>query len=265
MILAVDIGNTGMVFGFYENSILKEQCRISSVPIRTADEYGMLLRLWCTQKQISPVLEGGVISCVVPSLRRPIETAVKEVFGCQPLFVGHGVKTGLNIRVDNQTDVGSDIVANMVAATGKYSGPVAVVDFGTATTLAAINPAGELIGVAIMPGVQVGITALASCAAALPDISLGVPKRLLGKNTEESMVSGSIYGAAAMVDGMVSRLKKEMSVEKLKVIACGSLADRIVPYCETEIEVWPHLTLDGLVRIYTLNTRKRASKIRDSI
>ena len=260
MILAVDIGNTGMVFGFYEDGALKEQCRISSVPVRTADEYSILLRLWCTQKQIAPALEGCVISCVVPSLRRPIEAAVEEVFGCQPLFVGHGVKTGLNIRVDNQTDVGSDIVANMVAATGKYSGPVAVVDFGTATTLSAINQAGELIGVAIMPGVQVGITALASCAAALPDISLGVPKRLLGKNTEDSMVSGSIFGAASMVDGMVGRLKKEMSVENLKVIACGSLAERIVPYCDTEIEVWPLLTLDGLVRIYGLNTRKRTAK-----
>lgn len=261
MILAVDIGNTGMVFGFYENSVLKEQCRISSVPVRTADEYGMLIRFWCMQKQIRPVLEGCVISCVVPSLRRPIESAVEAVFGCQPLFVGHGVKTGLNIRVDNQTDVGSDIVANMVAATGKYSGPVAVVDFGTATTLSAVNQAGELTGVAIMPGVQVGIAALASCAAALPDISLGTPKRLLGKNTEESMVSGSIYGAAAMVDGMIGRLKKEIKAEQLKVIACGSLADRIVPYCDTEIEVWPHLTLDGLVKIYALNMRKRTGKL----
>ena len=103
-----------------------------------------------------------MISCVVPPIKRPIEQAIMDVFGCQPLFVGHGVKTGLNIRVDNQTDVGSDIVANMVAASNRYPGPVAVVDFGTATTLSAVNTAGELTGVAIMPGVRVGIRALSS-------------------------------------------------------------------------------------------------------
>lgn len=257
MILAIDIGNTGMVLGFYEKEVLKEQCSISSVPVRTSDEYAMLMRLWCAQKQMEPVLEGCVISCVVPPLKRPMEKAVKEVFGCQPLFVGHGIKTGLNIRVDNQTDVGSDIVANMVAASNQYAGPVAVVDFGTATTLSAVNASGELTGVAIMPGVQVGIRALASTAAALPDISLGKPKRVLGKNTEESMVSGFILGAAAMVDGMILRLKEELKTDELKVIACGNLADRIVPYCRTEIEVCPQLTLDGLVKIYSLNTRKR--------
>ncbi|MBQ8813635.1 MAG: type III pantothenate kinase [Lachnospiraceae bacterium] len=265
MILAIDIGNTGIILGFYEKDQRVFDFSISSVPHRTADEYGMIFRLWCTQNRIGAALEGCVISCVVPPLKRPVEQAVKEVFGCPVLFVGHGIKTGLNIRVDNQTDVGSDIVANMVAASGKYSGPVAVVDFGTATTLSAVNQAGELIGVAIMPGVQVSLRALASSAAALPDISIGIPGRVLGKNTEESMLSGFVLGAAAMVDGMLKRLKAEMGVDTMTVIACGTLADRIVPHCDTRIEIWPHLTLDGLVKIYLLNQRKRSGRLRTDI
>lgn len=258
MILAVDIGNTGMVFGFYEEDKLKELFSISSVPARMADEYELILRLLCGQKGLNPSeVEGCVISCVVPSLRSAIERAVTAVFGCRPLFVGHGVKTGLNIRVDNQTDVGSDIVANMVAALARGKGPVAVVDFGTATTLSAANEAGELTGVAIMAGVQVSMAALASSAAALPDISLETPKRVLGKNTEESMVSGCIFGTASMVDGMIERLKRELGVSEIQVIVCGTLADRIVPHCHTKIEICPQLTLDGLIRIYRLNTRRK--------
>ena len=260
MILAIDIGNTGIILGFYEKDQIKANFKVSSLTHRTADEYAMLFRLWCGQHRLEDKVEGCVISCVVPPLRRPIEQAVKEVFDCPVLFVGHGVKTGLDLRVDNQTDVGSDIVANMVAASDRYSGPVAVVDFGTATTLSAVNAAGEMVGVAIMPGVQLSLKALATNASALPDISLGSPKRVLGKNTEESMLSGFLLGAASMVDGMISRLKKELQVDEIKVIACGSLAERIVPCCETEMEIRTHLTLDGLIRIYELNQRRRGSR-----
>ena len=258
MILTVDIGNTGMVFGFYEEDKLKELFSISSVPARLADEYELIIRLMCAQKGVLPEsIEGCVIACVVPSLKRPVETAVTAVFGCRPLVVGHGLKTGLNIRVDNQADVGADIVANMVAAREKRKGPVAVVDFGTATTLAAVNEVGELTGVAIMAGIQVSMSALASSAAALPDIALEVPQRVLGKNTEEAMVSGCILGTASMVDGMIERLKAEMGLAVLPVITCGTLADRIVPHCKTAMEICPQLTLDGLFRIYRLNTKRR--------
>lgn len=259
MIVAIDIGNTGIILGFYDKDQLKANFKVSSVPQRTADEYAMLLRLWCSQRRLDGSVEGCVISCVVPPLKRIIEQAVKEVFDCSVLFVGHGVKTGLNLRVDNQTDVGSDIVANMVAASDKHSGPVAVVDFGTATTLSAVNSVGEMVGVAIMPGVEISLKALASSAAALPDISLGSPKRILGKNTEESMLSGFLLGAASMVDGMIFRLKKEMQVDEIKVIACGSLAERIVPYCDTKMEIQQYLTLDGLIKIYELNQRRRGT------
>lgn len=260
MILAIDIGNTGIILGFYEKDQLKADFKISSVPRRTADEYAMLFRLWCSQHHLDGSLEGCVISCVVPPLKRPIEQAVKDVFDCSVLFVGHGVKTGLNLRVDNQTDVGSDIVANMVAASDQYSGPVAVVDFGTATTLSAVNAAGEMVGVAIMPGVQVSLRALASSAAALPDISLGTPKRVLGKNTEESMLSGFLLGTASMVDGMIDRLLKELQGDEIKVIACGSLAERIVPYCGTKMEIKQYLTLEGLIKIYQLNQRRKGAR-----
>lgn len=258
MVLAVDIGNTGMVFGFYEGDGLREIFCIASVPARSADEYELMLCLLCQQKQIqTDVVEGCVISCVVPSLRTAVERAVTAVFGCRPLIVGHGLKTGLNIRVDNQTDVGADIVANMVAATAVHKGPVAVVDFGTATTLSAVNTAGELVGVAIMPGIRVSMAALAKSAAALSDVSLGVPKRVLGKNTEESMISGCIYGAASMVDGMLIRLREELGEDELPVIACGELAEKIVPHCKAKIQIQPQLTLDGLLRIYQLNARRK--------
>ena len=258
MILTVDVGNTGMVFGYYEGDNLRERFCISSVPARTADEYELMLRMMCQQKQIALAeIEGSVISCVVPTLKASVEKAVTAVFGGRPLIVGHGLKTGLNIRVDNQTDVGSDIVANMVAATADYKGPVAVVDFGTATTLSAVNSAGELVGVAIMPGIRVSMAALAKSAAALSVVSLGAPKRVLGKNTEESMVSGCIYGTAAMIDGMLARLCEELNVSEIPVIACGELAEKIVPHCRAKIEMCPQLTLQGLLRIYRLNTRRK--------
>ena len=258
MILTVDIGNTAMVFGFYEQNRLVESFRLSSVPEKTADEYELVLDSLCRRKKIVPLaVEGCVISCVVPALKHPVERAVKAVFGCRPLIVGHGIRTGLNIRVDIQTEVGSDIVANMVAATATGKRPVAVVDFGTAITLSGVNDVGELVGVAIMPGIRVGLAALTKSAAALYDVSLGKPGRVLGKNTEESMVSGCVYGTASMVDGMVERLREEMGVRDLDVIACGELAECIVPYCKTKIEIRSQLTLEGLTRIYHLNVGKR--------
>jgi type III pantothenate kinase len=221
------------------------------------DEYAMLLNTVCMQKRIDTAdVEGCVISSVVPPLTEPIRQAVEEVFSCKPLVITHGVKTGLNIRIDNQTQLGSDIVANTVAAASVLQKPFAVIDLGTATTISAVNASGELIGVIIVPGTRLAVDALSASAAELPHISLTAPRVLVGKNTKDSMLSGSIYGTAAMLDGIIGRLKEELAAENLSVIACGGLADKIVPFCHTEIPINPYLTLDGLLQLYRLNQRK---------
>ncbi len=257
MILAIDIGNTGIAFGFYKEDLISHHCKISSIPHKSADEYVMIMNSICMQKNISTTeVEGCVISSVVPPLTEPLRQAAEEVFSCKPLIIAHGLKTGLNIRIDNHTQLGSDIVANTVAAASVFPKPLAVIDLGTATTVSAVNSAGELFGVIIMPGVRIAVDALSAATAALPYISIDAPKCLLGKNTEDSMNSGCVYGTAAMIDGIIERLKIELKADNLNVIACGGLANKIIPYCHSKIEVNPYLTLDGLIQLYRLNQRK---------
>ena len=257
MILAIDIGNTGIAFGFYKEDSISHHCKISSVPHKSVDEYVMTLSAICMQKKIDTAdVQGCIISSVVPALTEQLKQAAEEEFSCKPLIVAHGLKTGLNIRIDNHTQLGSDIVANTVAAASVLTKPFAVIDLGTATTVSAVNSAGELIGVIIIPGVRVAVDALSAATAELPNISLEAPKCLIGKNTEDSMLSGSIYGTAAMLDGIIERLKEELKTENLSVIACGGLVNKIVPYCHSEIKVNPYLTLDGLAQLCRLNQRK---------
>ena len=257
MILAIDIGNTGIAFGFYKENSISHHCKISSIPHKSADEYTMILSAICMQKSINTAdIKGCVISSVVPPLSEQIRQAAENVFSCKPLIIAHGLKTGLNIRIDNHTQLGSDIVANTVAAACVLPKPFAVIDLGTATTISAVNSAGELFGVIIMPGVRVAVDALSAATAALPYISIDAPKCLLGKNTEDSMNSGCVYGTAAMIDGLIKRLKEELKTDELSVIACGGLANKIIPYCHNQIKVNPYLTLDGLIQLYNLNQRK---------
>lgn len=177
----------------------------------------------------------------------------------KPLLVGPGVKTGLNIKTDIPSQMGADIVANAVAATSLEKCPMVILDFGTATTLTAINENGELCGVLIYPGVRSSLNALSSQAAELPGISLDSPKALLGKNTIDSMVSGIIYGNASMIDGLLDRIAEEWTAKELTVIAAGGLADRIISYCKSghKIQFVPNLTLLGLKKIYHLSYRHK--------
>lgn len=257
MILAIDIGNTGTSFGFYENESLRYHIKISTISHKSSDEYALHLRTFCMQKNIdTTVIKGCVISSVVPPLTEQIKRAAEDVFMCRPLIITHGVKTGLNIRVNIHTQLGSDIVADTVAAGTVLKKPFAVIDMGTATTISAVNSSGELIGVIIAPGVRVSVDALSASAAELPYISLGKPKSLVGKTTNDSMLSGSVYGTAAMIDGIIERLKAELKTDSMGVIACGGLAERVIPFCNNNIPINPHLTLDGLVQLYKLNQRK---------
>lgn len=263
MILAVDIGNTSISAGIYPagGGPLRATLRLASGTPRTADEYALWLKAFLREQSVDVgSLAGCVISSVVPRLNRPIGDALTEILpDCRPLWVGHGVKTGLDIRIDHHTELGSDIVSNTVAASQRLNRPFAVIDLGTATTVAAVNRAGELIGVMIVPGVQPSAEALAQSCAALPAISLTAPDQLLGKNTADSMASGCIYGAAAMIDGILARLREQLG-DDLSVIACGGMAERVIPHTREQIAIVPNLTLDGLAAIWRLNQRRRGEK-----
>jgi type III pantothenate kinase len=262
MILSIDVGNTGIAFGFYKEKSIVHHSKVSSRPYKSKDEFVMLLNNICNHKKIQPAdVEGCAISSVVPPLTEQIRQGVEEFFSCKPLLITPGIKTGLNIRIDVHTQLGSDIVANNVAAAAILPKPFAVVDLGTATTVSAVNKAGELIGVIIAPGTRIAVDALSAAAAELPYISLTRPKVLLGKNTQDSMVSGCIYGTACMIDGFIEKLKVELETDKLNVIACGGLADIIIPYCRESISVNRYLTLDGLVHLYYMNAGRSRSYI----
>lgn len=256
MILAVDVENTSTTFGFYKDTERLYSFGFLTRPYRSVDEYTMLLKSVTERFEVG-ALKGAIISSVVPPITEQIRQAVEQVVGKRPIIVGHGLKTGVNIRIDNHTQLGSDIVSNIAAAACKLDKPFAVFDLGTATTVAVVNEKGEMPGVMIVPGVALATDALSENAAELPHISLGNPVSFLGKNTAESMKSGSIYGTAAMIDGLIERLKKELGFKTLSVIACGELAEKVIPYCENEIPIDKYLTLDGINRIYLLNKRER--------
>jgi type III pantothenate kinase len=174
-------------------------------------------------------------------------------FGISPLIVGPGIKTGLNIKADNPKEVGADIIVNSVSAFTKYGGPIVVIDFGTATTFDVINDKGELLGVVIAPGIKTSLEGLASKTAQLPMVELDAPKTVIGKNTKHCMQAGIIFGFAGLVDNIIKRIKKELKLQDIKVIATGGLGEIIAKQSDTISLVDRTLTLDGLKTIYDLN------------
>lgn len=258
MLLAADLGNTNITLGVFRERELLFSARLSSSRSRTADEYAVLLDALLRMRGVDPRdIHGAVLSSELKPLTPVFSAAVELLCRTRPLIVGPGVRTGLDIRVDIPSQVGSDIAVCSVAALSLQAPPLAVVDLGTATTLTLIDGRGQLTGVMICPGVRSGLEALSFAAAALPDISLERPRALLGKNTVDSMTSGVIYGAAAMIDGLVERLREEVGAEELPVIATGGLADAILPYCRTKTRHEPELVLLGLRLVWEQNRVKR--------
>lgn len=256
MILAVDIGNSTVSLGFYENDKLLRRVKVSSGSERTRDECSMLLRDVSDSFNLAVGgIEGAVMSSVDPEAAEPWRDAVRDLTGKGPLILTHGVKTGLDIRIDLHTEVGADIVANMVGAAARLTPPFAVIDLGTATVISVAGASGELLGTVIAPGIGISSKALSASAAALPDVSLTPPSSVIGKNTADSMKSGAILGWASMIDGLIDRIMDEKEFDRLDLIACGGYAGRVIPCCKREIPVSESLTTDGLVRIYRLNER----------
>ena len=245
MIIAVDIGNTNIVVGGIEADHVLFTERLSTRTDKTELEYAIDFKLIFELHSISRAqVEGSIISSVVPPLSNIVKTALTKLIPKEPLIVGPGVKTGLSIRIDNPTQLGSDLVVTAVAAIAAYPVPSIIIDMGTATTFSVINDKRQYIGGAIAPGAAVALNSLSSQTSQLPFISLEAPKHVIGSNT--------IDCNAAMIDGMIRRIKKEIG-ENAIVVATGGIAPAILPYCEETISYDPDLMLKGLALIYKKN------------
>lgn len=254
MILVVDIGNTNIVLGVYRGSELLHHFRLSTARQSTVDEYGVMIHNLFNMSNLSfRDVEGVIISSVVPPLVQVIVEMCVKFIGKEPLLVGPGIKTGLNLRYENPREVGADRIVNAVAAIEQYKCPLVVVDFGTATTFDCIDGGANYLGGAIVPGLGISTEALYLRASKLPRIELEKPKKVIGRNTVHAMQAGIIFGYAGQVEGIVRRIKLEMNAPVLKVIATGGLASLIASETECIDEVNPMLTLEGLRIIYNRN------------
>ena len=255
MLLAIDIGNTNIKYGVFKEDVLIASFRVSSRLSRTADEYGsVLVNLLSNSGIMKDDISGVIISSVIPSLNYTICHMCEYFLKKTPLMIGPGVKTGLNIKTDNVKEVGADIIVNSVSAFNKYGGPIVVIDFGTATTFDVISKDFELLGVIIAPGIKTSLEGLVSNTAQLPMIELDAPKTVIGKNTKHCMQSGIIYGFAGLVDNILFKIKKELKLDHIQVVATGGLGEIIAKEVKNIKFVDRTLTLDGLNMIYKLNS-----------
>lgn len=255
MLLAIDIGNSNIVIGGIEENKTRFEARIATDRIKTSDQYGVEIKSMLDLFHVAlDEVEGCIISSVVPPVFNAVRTGVVKVTGKNPMVVGPGIKTGLNIHMDDPTSVGSDRIVIAVAALQEYKPPLILVDMGTATTIEVVDQGNTYLGGCIIPGVRVSAEALSSRASQLPGIQLDKPKRVIGKNTVECMRSGIMYGAAAMLDGMLDRMEDELG-KKTTVVATGGMAQFIAPLCKREIKLEKDLLLKGLNIIYRKNKK----------
>ena len=257
MLLAIDIGNTNITIGGIENDKIMFEARIATDRIKTSDQYGVEIKNILSLFDV-PVsrIKDCIIASVVPPVFNSVRTGVVKVIGKQPMVVGPGIRTGLNIQVDNPSQVGCDRIVIAVAALAEYKPPLTLLDLGTATTIDVVDKGNTYIGGCIMPGVHISMEALTSRTAQLPGISLDRPKRVIGRNTVDCMRSGIMYGTAAMLEGMLDRVEEELGYSTT-VIATGGMAQFIAPLCHREIKLERDLLLKGLNIIYKKNTEEK--------
>jgi type III pantothenate kinase len=253
MLLAIDIGNTNIVIGCIRDDEILFQARIATDRTRTSDQYGVEIKNMLEAFDVRREdITDCIISSVVPPVFHSVRTGVVKVIGKQPMVVGPGLKTGLNIQMDVPSQVGSDRIVIAVAALAEYKPPLILMDMGTATTVEVVEEGNTYIGGVIFPGVKISLDALTSRAAQLPEISLDKPKRVIGKNTVECMRSGTMYGTAAMIDGIIDRIEEELG-HSSTLIATGGMAQFITPLCRHTILLEKDLLLKGLNIIYKKN------------
>lgn len=253
MILAIDIGNTNIVIGGIDDKKTYFVERITTAAGQTNLEYAITLKSILEIHHTEPGdIEGAIISSVVPPLNRTMIAAVRKITGITAKLVGSGMKTGLNIQMDNPKAVGSDMIVNSVAAIKEYKPPIIIIDMGTATTMSVIDKNACYIGGAILPGLRVSLESMSSSTAQLPHISLDTPRKVIGKNTVDCMRSGVIYGNADMIDGMLTRIERELR-EPASVVATGGIAKVMIPLCSHPITYDGTLLLKGLLALYEKN------------
>ncbi|MBR2934952.1 MAG: type III pantothenate kinase [Oscillospiraceae bacterium] len=255
MLLAIDIGNTNIVIGGIEDDKIVFEARIATERVKTSDQYGAEIKnmLGLFGVKVSD-LHDCIISSVVPPVFNSVHTGVMKVTGKAPIVVGPGIKTGLNIHVDSPSQVGSDRIVIAVAALAEYEPPLTLLDLGTATTIEVVDKGNVYLGGCIIPGVRISLEALTNRASQLPGIQLDRPKKVIGKNTVDCMRSGVMYGAAAMLDGMIQRVEEELGYPTT-VVATGGMAQFVCPLCRRDIKLERDLLLKGLNLIYKKNMK----------
>lgn len=251
MILAVDVGNTNTVLGVLDGEKLVSSGRIATIIYETEDDYAMKLHSFMHLNGIE-IIDGAIISSVVPALNRTLTKAIKKVAHVDALIVGPGIKTGLNIKIDNPAELGADLVVGAVASINKYPCPQVIFDLGTATTATVIDKNKTYLGGLLLCGVKTAINAISSGTAQLPQVDISAPDKVICSNTIDCMKSGAVYGNAAMLDGLVKRIEKELG-ERVTVIVTGGLGKTISSECETDVIYDENLLIDGLRLIYEKN------------
>lgn len=257
MILAIDISNNHIVMGGMQEEEILFSCRMATVKSRTADEYCVLMDLMARQKGVDlSAMEGCIVSSVVPELTGVLRDAARSLVGRNPMVVGPGVKTGLNIRIDDPTELASDFVAVAVAALEKYPLPCVTVNMDTAVAIGVLDEKGCYIGGTIAAGVMASQIALSRGAALLHSVTPDAPSRVIGKNTVDSMKSGIVFGTAAMLDGLLTGIDEELG-QRVNVVATGVWAEEVIPHCRRKgIVLDTDLAMRGLWHIYKKNIRK---------
>ncbi len=255
MLLTVDMGNTNITIGAYEGDELRFVSRLSTIRGKTADQYAIEFnQIFRLNNASANSFSGSIISSVVPELTATVSQTVGLVTGTAPIVVGPGIKTGVNILIDNPAQLGSDLLVGAVAAIDKYPLPCFIVDLGTASKISVVGKDGSYRGGMIAPGVAVSLNALSSNASQLPYISLTAPKKAIGTNTVDCMQSGIIFGSAAMVDGMIQRFRDEVP-DVASVVATGGFSNCIIEHCRENIIHDDTLLLHGLKVIYEKNQK----------
>ena len=257
MILTVDIGNSNIVIGGVEGENIVFEARLRTDATKTSDEYCIELKSLLDIYHVEDSnIEGSIIGSVVPQVLNSFQTAIKKLTGKQALVVGPGLKTGLNIKIENPAQTGADLVVGCVAALREHKPPMIVVDMGTATTMVVLDETGALVGGCICPGVKISMDALTDRTALLPGLQLDQPKKAIGRNTIECMRSGIMLGAACMVDGMIQRMEEELGYPTT-VVATGGIAKFVIPMCRKPIIYDKDLLIKGLAALYRDNKRIR--------
>ena len=255
MILTIDIGNTNIVIGCMNeetNEMLLEE-RIYTDTKKTSVEYAISFKTLFDIHGIDPsTLSGGILSSSVPPVTENVRKAAETLLGKKILEVGPGIKTGVDIKINDPAQLGADLLVGAVAGLAEYGAPLILIDIGTATTISVIDNQRRFMGGMIMPGIHVSLDGLSTRAAHLPQIAIERPKRLIGSSTVESMQSGILYGHASCIDGMVERIWDELGYQT-PVVATGGLAPKVIPCCKKDIIIDDQLLLKGLMIIYRKN------------